>query len=199
MRNFFVSISLIVSVKVCIFPLNLRDIIIYVARWWEKYLSKLIPLKHSCWWRDKLIVLWILNREAKIFLRTRAFFKDCVLACKVGNQMHTRFKETKVTPAANGSFAPKWLFCKTWFLYNIYFIIWSKNFSKKPLKKFILSKIGDWGPTLVKMVSFICFSQGKFPLTWKFYQTTVFMIFALHLIFQIFFRTPVSSCWKNNQ
>ena len=122
------SASFIVSVKVRIFPLNMGDIIIYVARWWEKYLSKRIPLKHSCSWRDKLIVLWILNREAKIFLRTREFFKDCVLACKIGNQMHTRFKETKVTPGANGSFAPKWLFCKTWFLYNIYSIIWSKNF-----------------------------------------------------------------------
>ena len=28
------------------------------------------PLKHTCSWRDKLIVLWILNRQAKIFLRT---------------------------------------------------------------------------------------------------------------------------------
>ena len=36
--------------------------------WWEKYLSKRSPLKHTCWWRDKLIVLWILHRQAKIFL-----------------------------------------------------------------------------------------------------------------------------------
>ena len=39
------------------------------ARWWEKYLSKHSPLKHTCSWRDKLIVLWMLNRQAKIFLR----------------------------------------------------------------------------------------------------------------------------------
>ena len=55
--------------KVCIFPLNMRNIIIYVARLWEKYLSKRNPLKHTCSCRDKLIVLWILNRQAKIFLR----------------------------------------------------------------------------------------------------------------------------------
>ena len=56
MRNFFLSISFIVSVKVGIFTLNMRDIIIYVARWWEKYLSKRSPLKHTCSWHDKLIV-----------------------------------------------------------------------------------------------------------------------------------------------
>ena len=35
------------------------------CRWWEKYLSKCSPLKHTCSWHDKLIVLWILNRQAK--------------------------------------------------------------------------------------------------------------------------------------
>ena len=59
----------IVSIQVCIFPLNMCDIIIYVARWWEKYLSKRNFIKHTCSWRDKLIVLWTLNRQAKIFLR----------------------------------------------------------------------------------------------------------------------------------
>ena len=43
----------------------MRDIIIYVAPWWEKYLSKRSPLKHTCSWRAKLIVLWILNRQPK--------------------------------------------------------------------------------------------------------------------------------------
>ena len=57
MHNLFLSISFIVSVKVCIFPLDMHDIVIYVARWWEKYLLKLSPLKHTCSWRDKLIVL----------------------------------------------------------------------------------------------------------------------------------------------
>ena len=48
--------------------INMCDIIIYVAQWWGKYLSKLSPLKHTCLWCDKLIVLWILNRQVKIFL-----------------------------------------------------------------------------------------------------------------------------------
>ena len=73
MCNFFLSVSFIVSINVCIFPSNMRDIIIHVARWWEKYLSKLSHLKHACSWRDKLIVLWILNRQAKIFLRINLF------------------------------------------------------------------------------------------------------------------------------
>ena len=32
------------------------------ARWWEKYLSKRSPLKHTCSWRDKLIVLQSFGR-----------------------------------------------------------------------------------------------------------------------------------------
>ena len=35
----------------------------------EKYLSERSLTKHSCSWRDKLIVLWTLNRQAKIFSR----------------------------------------------------------------------------------------------------------------------------------
>ena len=57
--------SFIVSVKVRIFPLNMGDIIIYFAWWWEKYLSQCNLLKHTCPWRDKFIVLWTLNRQAK--------------------------------------------------------------------------------------------------------------------------------------
>ena len=67
LHNFYLSISFIVSVKVCIFPLNMHDMIIYVARWWKKY---------TCSWRDKLIVLWILNRQAKIFSRKASFVKN---------------------------------------------------------------------------------------------------------------------------
>ena len=39
--------SFIVSVQVCIFTLNMRDITIYVARWWEKHLSKHSLIKHT--------------------------------------------------------------------------------------------------------------------------------------------------------
>ena len=31
----------------------MRDIIIYVAWWWEKHLSKRSLIKHTCSWRDK--------------------------------------------------------------------------------------------------------------------------------------------------
>ena len=69
LRNFFLSVSFIVSLQVRIFPLNMRDIIIYVSRWWEKYLWKSSLIKHTCSWRDRLIILWTLDRQAKIFLR----------------------------------------------------------------------------------------------------------------------------------
>ena len=69
LRNFFLSVSFIVSVQVRIFPLNMLYIIIYVAQWWEKCLSKRSLIKHTCSWRDKLIALRTLKRQAKIFLR----------------------------------------------------------------------------------------------------------------------------------
>ena len=43
-----------------IFPLNMRGIVIRVARWWEKYFSKYSLLKHTCSLRDRLIVLLVL-------------------------------------------------------------------------------------------------------------------------------------------
>ena len=43
------------SVQVRIFPLNMCDIIIYVARWWEKHLSKRSLIKHTCSWRVNLL------------------------------------------------------------------------------------------------------------------------------------------------
>ena len=77
MHNFFLSLSFIVSVQVRIFPLNVRNIIIYVARWWEKCLSEHSLIKHTCSWRDKHIVLWTLNRQAKIkniFIKQQYFY-----------------------------------------------------------------------------------------------------------------------------
>ena len=57
---------------VCKNTIYLADKTIYLAdmaRWWEKYLLKRSLIKHTCWWRDKLTVLWTLNKQAKIFLR----------------------------------------------------------------------------------------------------------------------------------
>ena len=44
------------------------DIVIYVARWWEKYLSKCSPVKHTCSWRDKLIILYIVFTLFLVFI-----------------------------------------------------------------------------------------------------------------------------------
>ena len=70
--NFILNtISLSCHEQVCLSGLCFER---YFSRWWEKYLSKRSPLKHTCSWRDKLIILWILNRQAKIFLRIILFF-----------------------------------------------------------------------------------------------------------------------------
>ena len=53
-------LEFIVSVQVHIFPLNMCDTIIYVARWWEKDLSKRSLIKHTCSWR---VSYYIMNTE----------------------------------------------------------------------------------------------------------------------------------------
>ena len=53
----------IVSDQVYISPLNMHNIIIYVAQWWEKkYLLKCSLIKHTCSWCD----LWEILVQAKI-------------------------------------------------------------------------------------------------------------------------------------
>ena len=44
---------------------------------------------------------------------TRDSFKDCILACKINNKMHTNFKKRKIPKAAKDTFVQKRLFCKT--------------------------------------------------------------------------------------
>ena len=58
---------------------------------------------------------------------TPDFFKDCILACKISIQVHTNFEERKVPQAASGNFVQKWLFCKTYVLYNMCFFICGQN------------------------------------------------------------------------
>ena len=41
----------------------------FFSKWWKNYLSKRSLIKRTCSWRE-VIVLWTLNRQAKIFLRT---------------------------------------------------------------------------------------------------------------------------------
>ena len=72
-QNIFnITISLSCHEQVCLSGLRFE---IYVshhrARWWEKYLSKRSPLKHTCLWHDKLNVLWILKWQVKISLRIK--------------------------------------------------------------------------------------------------------------------------------
>ena len=50
---------------------------------------------------------------------TRDSFKDCILACKIRNQIHTNFEKGKVPQAVSCDFDQKWLFCETSVLYNI--------------------------------------------------------------------------------
>ena len=67
--------------KVCLSGLRFeRYFSHHQARWWEKYLSKCSPLKHTCSWHDKLIVLWILNRQAKISLCMGRKFLQVLMA-----------------------------------------------------------------------------------------------------------------------
>ena len=83
----FLIQKFIVSVQVRIFPLNTCDLMIYIARWWEKYLSKRGIIKHTCSRRNKLIVLWTLNRQMKIFLRIRVNNAFNNLLWKVFNKL----------------------------------------------------------------------------------------------------------------
>ena len=53
--------------------LTLTRFFFHLVQWWEKYISKCSLIKHTCSWRNKLTVLWALNRQAKIFLRISIF------------------------------------------------------------------------------------------------------------------------------
>ena len=48
------------------------------------------------------------------------FFKDCLLARKVRNQIRKNFEKKKVSQASSVNFGQNWLFCKTHVLWNIF-------------------------------------------------------------------------------
>ena len=48
---------------------------------------------------------------------TRDSFKDCILSCKISNQVHVNFEKRKVPQAASDNFVKKWLFCKAFVQY----------------------------------------------------------------------------------
>ena len=62
MRNFCLSVSVIVSAQVPIFPLNMCHIIIYNARWREKYLSKISLIRHT-WLFVFFILIVLMNLQ----------------------------------------------------------------------------------------------------------------------------------------
>ena len=82
------------------------DIIIYVARWWEKYFSKRSLIKHTCSWRYKLIVLRILNRQGEKILR--------ISLCYVGLNFSLCVNITSQ--------------------YNVYSVVWRKKHGQNILK-----------------------------------------------------------------
>ena len=49
------------------FPWYTEYLLFTSACWWVKYLWKRSLIKHSCSWHDKLIVLWILKKRAKMW------------------------------------------------------------------------------------------------------------------------------------
>ena len=54
-------------------------------------------------------------------------FKDCIIARKISNQVHTNFEKRKVQQAARSNFVQKWPFHKTYVLYNMCFFICGQN------------------------------------------------------------------------
>ena len=58
--------------------------------------------------------------EKDTIVTTRDSFKDCMLACKIRNQMHTNFEKRKVPQAISNNFAQKWLFCKTCSIHHLF-------------------------------------------------------------------------------
>ena len=78
-----------------------------------KFFENIFCLEHL-WTRASLSLI-----DKDSIAITRDSFKDCILTCKIRNQMHTNFEKRKVPQGVSGNFAQKWLFCKRYVLYNI--------------------------------------------------------------------------------
>ena len=134
--DFLLSVSFIISVQVRIFPLNIRDIIIYVSWWWEKYLSKRSLIKHTCSWGDKLMVLFVKD-FAKAFSKDFADFplyrtvKDLIIYFPEGFWCFSHYQFTTLLP-----FLSKFLSRNTflWF-FQLIFLVSSSSNSHHPIWK----------------------------------------------------------------
>ena len=57
---------------------------------------------------------------------TRDFFKDYMLVCNIGNQMHAKFQEKYFHQAVSARFAQKSFFCKR-YEQNVLHYEWQKS------------------------------------------------------------------------
>ena len=87
-------------------------------------ISKTPFLQHLC------TMAFIGSNEKDFIASTRDSFKACILACKISNQVHTNFKKRRVQQGASRNFVQKWLFCKAYVPYNIWFFYLLQKFLK---------------------------------------------------------------------
>ena len=93
------------------------SVFLYVPPTFQKYLF----LEHLC------TMTSVSSIKNDSIAATPDSFKDCILACKINNQVHTNFEKRKVPQAASGNFVQKWLLCKTYVLCNIFFFVCGQN------------------------------------------------------------------------
>ena len=93
------------------------SVFLYVSPIFQKY----IFLRHLGTMTSKSSI------EKDSIATTPHSFKDCILACKINNQVHTNFEKKNVSQTASGNFIQKWLFCKTYVLHNVCFFICGQN------------------------------------------------------------------------
>ena len=73
------------------------SVFLYVPPTFQKYLF----LEHLC------TMTSVSSIKNDSIAATLDFFKDCILACKINNQVHTNFEKRKVPQAASGNFVQK--------------------------------------------------------------------------------------------
>ena len=86
-----------------------------------QYFENIFFLKHLC------TMASISSIEKDFIATSRDSFKNCILTCKISNEMYTNFEKWKVPQAASSNFVKKWLFCKMYVLHNICFFVCGQN------------------------------------------------------------------------
>ena len=81
------------------------------------------------------------STEKDSITTTRDSFKDCIFTRKIKHQMDTNVEKGKVSQRVSGNFAQKWLFCKTYVLYNICSFACSNFFEKHVRSSSCLAQI----------------------------------------------------------